>query len=149
MSVSALVCPNCGAPLDRGAQRCAFCHVELEVTERPASGELPPGAPGAAGTVPAAGPPGDPAGTFSLTVEDVFSIKKRGTVVTGRVQSGTVRVGDALVVDAAGGGRHTTCTGIEQARSRLDVATAGDQVGLLLDDIEQGDVRTGDRLRHA
>lgn len=143
MTVTAPVCPNCGAPLTIHEGRCAFCHVPLEV------------APPAPGPGPAAPPPppeaatGDPTAPFAMVVEDVFAIAKRGTVVTGRIASGSVRVGDALVVDGAAGSRPVTCNGVEMFRKKLDTAAAGDNVGLLLDGVEKGEVAAGDRLRPA
>src|SRR3954470_25002773 len=70
---------------------------------------------------------------FRLTVQDVFSIRGRGTVATGRVESGTVRVG--LEVQVVRGGQvvaNTKVTGVEEFRKVLDSATVGDNVGLLL-----------------
>ena len=75
---------------------------------------------------------------FELTVEDVFRIKNRGVVATGRVASGSVRVGDT--VDA--GGTPLVVKGVEMFRKVVDTASAGDQVGLLFDDAA-GDVLKG------
>jgi translation elongation factor EF-Tu-like GTPase len=92
---------------------------------------------------------GDTQGTFRMPVEDVFSIQNRGTVVTGRIESGTVRVGMQVDVVRAGGvAATTTVTGVEMFRKVLDTATAGDNVGLLLkglsrEQLQQGDVIQG------
>ena len=69
-----------------------------------------------------------------MPVEDVFTIHNRGTVVTGRIESGTVRVGKQVNVVRDGGVAFTTeVTGVEKFRKVLDTATAGDNVGLLLE----------------
>jgi elongation factor Tu len=88
------------------------------------------------------------AGTgFALTVEDVFSIKGRGTVVTGRVESGQVAKGSTVRLTRNDGSvRDVVVTGVEMFRKLLDVAKAGDSVGLLLRDIGRDDVARGDRL---
>ena len=140
MSVTAQFCPNCGAPLALVGNQCKFCHVPLVV-----SGASPTAAPASA--APPA-PTGDPAAPFSMAVEDVFSIAKRGTVVTGRISSGTIRVGDAVAIHGASGVRSTTCTGVEMFRKQLDTATAGDNVGLLLQGVDKGDLARGDWILH-
>lgn len=83
-------------------------------------------------------------GSFELTVEDVFSITGRGTVITGRVSSGTIRVGDDVTI--LPNGISTTITGIEQFRKSLDYAEAGDNVGLLLRGVSREDVQRGNKL---
>jgi len=83
---------------------------------------------------------------FLMPVEDVFSITGRGTVATGRVERGIVKVGDALEIVGMGSEtKTTTCTGVEMFRKLLDEGRAGDNVGLLLrgvnkDEIERGQV---------
>jgi elongation factor Tu len=75
-----------------------------------------------------------PTGPFAMVVEDVFSIKNRGTVATGRVGSGSVMVGQQVRVRRAGTELGTTTvTAIEMFRKTLSMAVAGDNVGLLLD----------------
>lgn len=107
-----------------------------------------PGAESPPGWVPDSVPaPIDPAGAFSMPVDDVFSIKKRGTVVTGRIASGSIRVGDTVVVHGASGTIATRCRAVEMFRKQLDEAHAGDNVGLLLDGVDKGDVVAGDWLR--
>jgi elongation factor Tu len=76
---------------------------------------------------------------FRLTVEDIFFIAGRGLVATGKVESGTLRVGDRVSVD----GREATVTGIEKFRKILDEATAGENVGLLFKDLTKDDVGPG------
>jgi len=137
MSVTAQFCPNCGAPLALVGNACKFCHVPL-VVSGPSVTEAP------AAPAPPAAPAGDPGVAFSMAVEDVFSIAKRGTVVTGRIASGTVRIGDALAIHGAQGVRATSCTGVEMFRKQLDTASAGDNVGLLLKGIDKGDIAKGD-----
>lgn len=83
-------------------------------------------------------------GDFELIVEDVFTITGRGTVITGRVISGSVKVGDNVTILPTG--ISTTVTGIEQFRKMLDYAQAGDNVGILLRGVAKEDVQRGNRL---
>ena len=82
---------------------------------------------------------------FLLPIEDVFSISGRGTVVTGRVESGIVKVGEEVEIIGIRDTVKTTCTGVEMFRKLLDEGRAGDNVGVLLrgtkrDDVERGQV---------
>jgi elongation factor Tu len=82
---------------------------------------------------------------FLMPIEDVFSISGRGTVVTGRVERGIVKVGDEIEVVGIKETRKTTCTGVEMFRKLLDEGQAGDNVGVLLrgtkrDEVERGQV---------
>ncbi|MFO0562066.1 MAG: elongation factor Tu [Polyangiales bacterium] len=86
---------------------------------------------------------------FLLAIEDVFSIKGRGTVATGRVERGTVKVGDEAEIIGFGVTRKTTVTGVEMFRKSLDFATAGDNAGLLLRGIEKTDIERGQVLAKA
>jgi translation elongation factor EF-Tu-like GTPase len=87
------------------------------------------------------------AGSFRLPVEDVFSIRGRGTVVTGRVESGTLRVGETVRQSRPDGStRDVTVTGIEMFRKVTDTANTGDNVGLLLADLGREDIGAGDVL---
>ena len=89
----------------------------------------------------------DSYGIFRITVEDVFSITGRGTVVTGRVESGSVGIGDQVTLRRVDGSvREVTVTGIEMFRKMLDVAKQGDNVGLLLRGLDKHDVGRGDIL---
>ena len=84
---------------------------------------------------------------FRFTVEDVFSIKGRGTVVTGQVQAGRVQKGSTVrLVRTTGEQRDVTVTGIEAFRKILDVAEPGANVGLLLRDVGRDDIGRGDQL---
>jgi Elongation factor Tu domain 2 len=78
---------------------------------------------------------------FRLTVADVFFIRGRGTVVTGKVEEGIVRVGDEVRVGDRGPVR---VDGIEAFRKTRDQAQAGDNIGLLLSKLERSDVKSGD-----
>lgn len=80
---------------------------------------------------------------FLLPVEDVFSIPGRGTVATGRVERGTVKVGEKLERVGIRETVETTCTGVEMFRKLLDFAQAGDNVGLLLRGFAKTDVERG------
>ena len=84
--------------------------------------------------------------SFQFTVEDVFSIRGRGTVVTGRIASGTIKEGDEVLITRPGTSEKTTVTGIESFRKKLKEAKAGDNVGLLLRDITNDDIQRGDVL---
>ena len=90
--------------------------------------------------------PSEPTGPFSMTIEDVFSITGRGTVVTGRVSSGVVRVGMTVHVAHEPTPVTTTVTAVEMFRKRTDSAQAGDNVGLLLDGVGKDDVSPGDEV---
>jgi translation elongation factor EF-Tu-like GTPase len=82
-----------------------------------------------------------------MTIEDVFSITGRGTVVTGRVSSGSIRKGAQVSVSRNGQQLGvTTVTGIEKFRDTLDEARTGDNVGLLLDGVQRDQVAGGDVL---
>ena len=105
-----------------------------------------PTGPATAATEPPAVATGD--GSFRMPVEDIFTIHGRGTVVTGRVQSGTVRVGmEVNVIRDGGVATTTTVTGVEMFRKVLDSATAGDNVGLLLKGLSKEQLRAGDLLQ--
>jgi elongation factor Tu len=81
---------------------------------------------------------------FMMSVEDVFSIKGRGTVVTGRMDRGVVKVGDpAEIVGLREKSMNTTVTGVEMFHKQLDEGMAGDNLGLLLRGIERTDVERG------
>jgi len=80
---------------------------------------------------------------FLMPVEDVFSISGRGTVVTGRVERGIVKVNDKVEIVGFGETINTTCTGVEMFRKILDEGQAGDNVGLLLRGIKRDDVERG------
>jgi translation elongation factor EF-Tu-like GTPase len=99
------------------------------------------------GTVAAAPVEAGPvaAGSFRLPVEDVFSIHGRGTVVTGRIESGVGRVGQEVAVVRGGSVvATTTITGIEMFRKVVDTAGVGDNVGLLLADLAKEQLAAGD-----
>jgi elongation factor Tu len=81
---------------------------------------------------------------FRMTVEDIFSIAKRGTVVTGKIEAGTLKVGDEVVIQGKNGERRTVVTGIEMFRKITSQAAAGDNVGILFKDISKQDVQRGD-----
>ena len=80
---------------------------------------------------------------FYMSVEDVFSITGRGTVATGRIERGTVKVGEEVEVVGLGNTLKTTCTGVEMFRKLLDQGQAGDNVGLLLRGVEKNQIQRG------
>ncbi len=80
---------------------------------------------------------------FLMPIEDVFHIKGRGTVVTGRAERGIVKVGEEIEIVGFGETRKTIVTGVEMFRKELDEGRAGDNVGLLLRGIEKDDVERG------
>lgn len=84
--------------------------------------------------------------TFLMPVEDVFSIKGRGTVVTGKIEQGIVKVGDDIEIVGLRDTKKTTCTGVEMFHKSLDQGQAGDNAGLLLRGIERDDVERGQVL---
>jgi len=81
--------------------------------------------------------------TFLMAIEDAFSITGRGTVSTGRIERGTVKVGETVELVGLGDTRQTTVTGIEMFQKTLDVGLAGDNVGLLLRGIQKDDIQRG------
>jgi elongation factor Tu len=84
---------------------------------------------------------------FLMPVEDVFSITGRGTVATGRIETGVVHTGDELQLIGLGAeGRKTVCTGVEMFRKILDDGQAGDNVGLLLRGVDKKEIKRGQIL---
>jgi elongation factor Tu len=80
---------------------------------------------------------------FLMPVEDVFTITGRGTVATGRVEQGTIKVGDEVSLVGFGADKKTVVTGVEMFRKLLDEAQAGDNVGLLLRGVDKDEVQRG------
>jgi elongation factor Tu len=124
---SALKALECGC----GKEECLSCKPILELMEA-IDGYIPE-------------PVRDIEKPFLMPVEDVFSISGRGTVVTGRVERGQVKVGEEVEIVGIRPTVKTTCTGVEMFRKTLDQGQAGDNVGLLLrgtkrDDVERGQV---------
>ena len=85
-------------------------------------------------------------GAFLMPVEDVFSISGRGTVVTGRVERGIIKVGEELEIIGIRDTQKTTCTGVEMFRKLLDEGRAGENVGVLLRGTKREDVERGQVL---
>jgi len=83
---------------------------------------------------------------FMMSVEDVFSIKGRGTVVTGRIDRGIIKVGEPVEIIGLRETKASVCTGVEMFHKQLDEGMAGDNVGLLLRGIERDDVERGQVL---
>jgi elongation factor Tu len=83
---------------------------------------------------------------FIMSVEDVFSIKGRGTVVTGKIEEGIIKVGDEIEIVGIRETRKSTVTGVEMFHKSLDQGQAGDNAGLLLRGIERTDVERGQVL---
>jgi len=85
-------------------------------------------------------------GPFLMPVEDVFSISGRGTVVTGRVERGVIKVGEEIEIVGITPTQKTTCTGVEMFRKLLDQGQAGDNVGILLRGTKREEVQRGQVL---
>jgi len=85
-------------------------------------------------------------GAFLMPVEDVFSISGRGTVVTGRIERGIIKVGDEVEIVGLRPTTKTTCTGVEMFRKLLDQGQAGDNVGVLLRGTKREEVERGQVL---
>lgn len=83
---------------------------------------------------------------FLMAVEDVFSIKGRGTVATGRIERGKVKVGEEIEIVGLRQSKKSTVTGVEMFRKQLDEGQAGDNVGILLRGIEKDDIERGQVL---
>jgi elongation factor Tu len=85
-------------------------------------------------------------GAFLMPIEDVFSISGRGTVVTGRIERGIVKVGEEIEIVGLMPTQKTTCTGVEMFRKLLDEGRAGDNVGILLRGTKREEVERGQVL---
>ncbi|NKB75520.1 MAG: elongation factor Tu [Gammaproteobacteria bacterium] len=85
-------------------------------------------------------------GAFLMPVEDVFSISGRGTVVTGRIERGVIKVGEEISIIGIHDTKNTTCTGVEMFRKLLDQGEAGDNVGILLRGTKREEVERGQVL---
>jgi elongation factor Tu len=85
---------------------------------------------------------------FLMPIEDVFSISGRGTVVTGRVERGIIKVGEEVEIVGIKETEKTTCTGVEMFRKLLDEGRAGDNVGVLLRGVKRDEVERGQVLAH-
>ncbi|MFY9589475.1 elongation factor Tu [Rickettsia endosymbiont of Halotydeus destructor] len=83
---------------------------------------------------------------FLMPIEDVFSISGRGTVVTGRIEAGVIKVGEAIEIVGIKDTQTSTCTGVEMFRKLLDSGEAGDNVGILLRGTKKEDVQRGQVL---
>jgi elongation factor Tu len=83
---------------------------------------------------------------FLMPVEDVFSIKGRGTVATGRVERGKIKVGEDVEIVGLKDTRKVVCTGVEMFRKLLDEGLAGDNIGVLLRGVERSDIERGQVL---
>jgi len=83
---------------------------------------------------------------FLMAVEDVFSIKGRGTVATGRIERGKVKIGEEIEIVGLRESKKSTVTGVEMFRKQLDEGLAGDNVGILLRGIEKDDIERGQVL---
>ena len=93
-------------------------------------------------------PPRDVDKPFLMPVEDVFSITGRGTVATGRIEAGRVKVGDEVQILGLGADKKSVVTGVEMFRKILDEGEAGDNVGLLLRGIDKDEIRRGMVICH-
>ncbi len=89
-------------------------------------------------------PPRDVEKPFLMPVEDVFSITGRGTVATGRIETGIIRTGEEMQIIGLGAdGKKTVCTGVEMFRKILDEGQAGDNVGLLMRGVDKKEIKRG------
>ena len=93
-------------------------------------------------------PPRDVDKPFLMPVEDVFSITGRGTVATGRIEAGVIKVGDDVEILGLGEDKKSVVTGVEMFRKLLDQGEAGDNVGLLLRGIDKNEIKRGMILCH-
>jgi len=93
-------------------------------------------------------PPRDNQKPFLMPVEDIFSITGRGTVATGRIETGVIHTGDEVQIIGLGHTNKTVVTGVEMFRKILDRGEAGDNVGLLLRGIDKTDIKRGQVIAH-
>ena len=129
--VSGLKALECGC----GKRECEWCGGILELTE--AMDDYIPV------------PPRITDRPFLMPIEDVFGIKGRGTVVTGRVERGTLKTGDDVEIVGFGQTRKTVATGLEMFHKTLDTTEAGDAVGILLRGVDRDQVERGEVLAKA
>ena len=141
MSIENITCPNCGASLElRPGQdlvTCVYCNSSLQI-----SGESGAKAPVQRVTEGLKSTDS----SFRMTVEEVFSIRNRGTIVTGCIASGTLRIGDKIVIHRGNTTRTAVVGAIEMFHKMLDQAKAGDIVGVLFKDLTRDDIQRGDEL---
>ena len=123
--VSALKALECGC----GKRECEWCGPVLQLMDSVDS------------YIPLPERPVDM--SFLMPVEDVFSIKGRGTVATGRIERGKIKVGDEVDIVGLGETRKTVITGVEMFHKSLEEGLPGDAVGLLMRGIERGDIERG------
>jgi len=141
-------CSSCDRPVQEGTDFCPVCGTPAKKSFFGMLGRFFGGKRSAFSSGPPEiiqpAPPADAGGAFSLTVEDVFAIAGRGVVVTGKVACGTIKAGDKVSF-RTGAGADKVCrvTGIEMFRKLLDAAAAGDCVGLLLSDLQKGEILPG------
>ena len=82
-----------------------------------------------------------------MTIDDIFTIKGRGVVAVGRIESGTFRVGQPVTVDTVNGQISTAITGLEAFHKTMDFASAGENVGILLQGVDKDMLDRGDIIR--
>jgi elongation factor Tu len=129
--VSGLKALDCGC----GKRECEWCGKILELTD--AMDEYIPV------------PPRITDRPFLMPIEDVFGIKGRGTVVTGRVERGALKTGEEVEIVGFGQTRKTVATGLEMFHKTLDITEAGDAVGILLRGVDRDQVERGEVLAKA
>lgn len=84
--------------------------------------------------------------SFRMTIADVFTIKGRGMVVTGRVESGVLNMGDEVYFKGPSGVKKAAVTGLEASQKQITQAQMGDTIGVLLVGLEKGEIQRGDVL---
>ena len=132
--------PGDDVPIVRGSALAAMNGTDAEVGEASIRALLE----AVDGFIPTPERPVDQ--PFLMPVEDVFSISGRGTVATGRIERGVIKVGDEMEMVGIRDTRKTTCTGVEMFRKLLDRGEAGDNVGLLLRGVDREGVERGQVL---
>lgn len=138
-------CPRCGNLVPRGF----FASISNLFRGKPAPAPATPPAPKAAQSAVAVRA-GDVAGAFSLRVEDVFTISGRGTVVTGLIASGEIKIGDQVrFTSPKGKAMQCAVVGVEMFRKIVNEAKAGDTVGLLLRGVKLDDLEVGTNIESA
>ena len=149
-----LTCSNCRHEIPEGVDRCSACGTEVRrgLWSRLFGGGRSAPRPSPAPPIETSAPVETSApltGVLVMKVQDVFSIKGRGTVVTGSAAA-AIKVGDAVAFQTpSGAAKVAKVTGIEMLRKLMDQADPGDQVGLLLKGVGKEDVAPGTELRRA
>ena len=124
-----MICPNCGANVSTGAAFCQYCGTNLAAAANKA-------------VIPNNNAVND--SLFRMTIEDIFSITGRGTIITGTIDSGTIKVNDNVMITGQNKEpKSAVVSGIDMFRKTLTTATKGETVGLVLKGVTKEAISIG------